>query len=109
MSWADFAIVVVSCALTMLACRVIPVFALKGRELPAGAVRLLNLIPPATFAALIANDLLSPNMFAEGLWAGTAPLIAAVLVFAVGYKTKSLVWCIVTGVASYALLTLLPL
>ena len=107
MSWVDFAIITLSCALTMLACRVIPVFALKGRELPAGAVRLLNLIPPATFAALIANDLFKPSAFAAGIWTGAIPFVSAVLVFAVGYKTKSLVWCIVTGVVSYALLMLI--
>ncbi len=107
MSWVDFAIITLSCSLTILACRVIPVFALKGRELPASAVRLLNLIPPATFAALIANDLFKPEAFAAGLWPNMIPLIAALLVFIVGYKTKSLVWCIIVGVASYALLMLI--
>lgn len=107
MSWGAFAIIVGACALTMLACRVIPVFALKGRELPENAVRLLNLIPPATFAALIANDILAPGMFDSGPWPASIPLIAAVLVFIVGYKTKSLVWCIIVGVASYALMTLI--
>ena len=108
MSWVDFAIIVGICSLTMLACRVIPVFALKGRELPANAVRLLNLIPPATFAALIANDVLTPGMFANGLWPATIPLISAALVLVCGYTTKSLVWCIVVGVASYALMMFLP-
>ena len=107
MSWTSFAIIILSCALTMLACRVIPVFALKGRTLPDNAVRLLNLIPPATFAALVANDLIQPSAFAAGIWPALIPFIAAVLVFAVGFKTKSLVWCIVVGVASYALLMLI--
>ena len=52
MSWFDFAIITASVALTMLACRVIPVFALKGRTLPSNAVRLLNLIPPAAFVKI---------------------------------------------------------
>ena len=104
MSWADFAIIVLSCSITMLICRVVPVFALKGRKLPEGAVRLLNLIPPATFAALITNDLFKPEAFSAGVWPAAIPFIAAILVFIVGYKTKSLVWCIVVGVASYALL-----
>lgn len=108
MGWLDFAIVVGVCALTILACRVVPIFALKGRDLPANAVRLLNLIPPATFAALIANDLLTPGMFANGLWPACIPLISAALVLAVGYTTKSLVWCIVVGVASYAAMMFLP-
>jgi branched-subunit amino acid transport protein len=107
MSWVSFAIITLCCAITILACRVIPVFALKGRELPDNAVRLLNLIPPATFAALIANDLIKPDAFVNGIGPAAIPFIAAILVFAVGYKTKSLVWCIVVGVGSYALLMLI--
>lgn len=107
MDWTSFFIVFLACAITMLVCRVVPVFALKGRELPANAVRALNLIPPAAFAALIANDLLSPTVFANGPWPALIPFIAAALVLVVGYKTKSLVWCIVVGVGSYALLTLI--
>ena len=99
MSWFDFAIITASVALTMLACRVIPVFALKGRALPSNAVRLLDLIPPAGFAVL--------DSWATGPWPAMIPWISAALVFVVGYKTKSLVWCIVAGVASYALLMLL--
>ena len=45
MDWTSFFIVFLACAITMLICRVVPVFALKGRELPANAVRALNLIP----------------------------------------------------------------
>lgn len=104
MSWGDFLIVFLCCAATIMVFRVAPVFALKGRELPANAARALNLIPPATFAALIANDLFKPDMFAGGIWNGVMPLIAAALVVVVGYKTKSLVWCIVVGVTSYAIM-----
>ena len=106
MSWPAFAIVLVACALTMLACRVAPLFALKGRELPARAIDALNLIPPAAFAALVANDLLSPSMFDDGLWPGVRPLLAAAIVFTIGCKTKSLVLCIVVGIAAYALMML---
>ena len=60
MSISDFFIVFVSCALTMLACRVLPVFLLKGKKLPETMVRALNFIPPAAFAALVANDLFDP-------------------------------------------------
>lgn len=107
MSWGDFFIVLVCCAATIMAFRVVPIFALKGRELPAGAVRMLNLIPPAAFAALVANDLVSPGMFEGGFWPDAIPFIATALVLVTGYKTKSLVWCIVVGVGSYALMTLL--
>lgn len=107
MSWTDFAIITVAVATTMLICRVVPVFALKGRTLPANAVRLLNLIPPAAFAALVANDLIMIDSWATGPWPALIPWISAALVFVTGYVTKSLVWCIVVGVASYALLMLI--
>lgn len=107
MSWTDFLIVFFSCAATIFICRVAPVLALQGRELPAKAIRALNLIPPAAFAALVANDLFKPGMFDAGLWPAAAPLLACALTLAVGYKTKSLVWCIVVGVGSYALLSLI--
>lgn len=100
-------IVFACCAVTMLVCRVVPLFALKGRELPEGVQRALGFIPPAAFAALVANDLLSPGMFAAGLWPAAAPLLASVVVVAVALKTKSLLWCAVSGCAAYALLTLL--
>lgn len=90
----------------MLICRVVPLFALKGRELPEGVQRALGFIPPAAFAALVANDLLSPGMFAAGVWPAAAPLLASAVVVGVALKTKSLLWCAVSGCAAYALLTL---
>lgn len=107
MSWADFLIVLVCCMLTMLACRVIPLFALAGKQLPGAVERALGFIPPAAFAALVANDLLSPGMFDAGLWPAAAPLVSALVVVVVAVKTKSLLWCAVSGVAAYALLGLL--
>lgn len=105
MSVADFLVVFCACALTMLACRVLPVFLLKGRQLPETVVRALNFIPPAAFAALVANDLFDPAKIASGdVWSWAAPLIAAAAVCAVGVKTKSLAWCILTGVCSLAVL-----
>lgn len=107
MSWTDFAFISLACALTILIFRVVPVFALRGRDLPGWLSQALAFIPPAAFAALIANDLLSPDMFAAGLWPGALPLVAAAVVVVVALKTKSLVWCIVAGVGSYGLLLLL--
>ncbi|MDO4183263.1 MAG: AzlD domain-containing protein [Coriobacteriia bacterium] len=107
MGWMDFWIVLVCCTLTIAACRVIPLFLLKGRTLPDGVHRALELIPPAAFAALVANDLLTPGMFDAGLWPAAAPLVAALLVIVVARLTKSLLWCAVAGVAVYALLLML--
>ena len=106
MSTSSFLIIYLCCLVTMLLCRCVPLLALKGRTLPDNLVRALNLIPPAAFAALVANDLFSPGMFDAGLWQGLMPLAAAALTMAVGYLRKSLVLCIVVGVGSYGLMML---
>ena len=103
-TWTEFWIIFGICALTMLACRVLPLFVLKGRELPQSLADALGFIPPAAFAALVANDLLTPGMFDAGLWPAAAPLVAALVVVVVARLTKSLVWCAVAGVVAYALL-----
>ena len=107
MSTSSFLIIYLCCLVTMLLCRCVPLLALKGRTLPDNLVRALNLIPPAAFAALVANDLFSPGMLDAGLWQGLMPLAAAALTMAVGYLRKSLVLCIVVGVGSYGLMMLL--
>ncbi len=104
MSWEEFWIILVCCGITMLICRVVPLFALKGKELPPKMIMALNLIPPAAFAALVANDILSPGMFASGFWPAGAVIIAALVVVLVAVKTKSLLLCAVAGVVAYALL-----
>lgn len=106
MSWQNYLFIVLICAATILLCRTLPLLLLKGKQLPERVTSALNLIPPAVFAALIANDLFSLNMFDVGIWQGLRPLIAAILVFIVGKKTKSLVLCIIVGVCSYALMLL---
>ncbi|MBC5582755.1 AzlD domain-containing protein [Eggerthella guodeyinii] len=106
MGWGDYFVVLGCCAVTMLICRVVPLFVLKGKQLPQGVEQALGFIPPAAFAALVANDLLTPGMFDAGLWPAAAPLAAALVVALVAWRTKSLLWCAVSGVAAYALLTL---
>ena len=51
MSLESFLVIYLCCLVTMLLCRCLPLMALKGRTLPEGLVRALNLIPPAAFAA----------------------------------------------------------
>nr|WP_241156407.1 MULTISPECIES: AzlD domain-containing protein [unclassified Adlercreutzia] len=104
MSWEEFWMVLVICGACMLACRTLPLLFLKGRELPPALSRALGFIPPAAFAALVANDLLSPGMFAAGIWPAAVPLVAALVVVLVAAKTRSLLWSAVAGVAAYALL-----
>ena len=106
-TWTEFFIVLAICMATMLACRVAPLFLLKGKQLPERVSQALSFIPPAAFAALVANDLFTPGMFDAGIWPAAAPLIAALVVVVVARLSKSLLWCALAGVAAYALLTLI--
>ena len=107
MTLNQFFIVYFCCLATMLICRCAPMMLMKGRELPENVQAALNLIPPAAFAALVANDLFSVGMFDSGLLGGLLPLIAALVVVLVARLTKSLIWCAIAGVVVYALLTML--
>ncbi len=106
-SWTGFWIVFITCAITMLACRVLPLFLLKGRQLPERVTEALGFIPPAAFAALVANDLLTPGMFDMGFWPAGAPLLAALIVVVVARLSKSLLLSAVVGVVAYALLSMI--
>ncbi len=75
--------------------------------MPDGLQAALGFIPPAAFAALVANDLYKPGMFDAGFWPALLPFVAAAIVLVVAKKTKSLLWCAITGVISYALLLLI--
>ena len=85
---------------------VAPAFALRGRTLSPRVTEALGYIPPAAFAALVANDLISPGAFDAGLWQGLIPWIAAAGVVAVAIKTKSMLWCCVSGIVFYIVLSL---
>lgn len=103
MSHQDFLVFYLSVLAVILACRCVPLLALNGRELSPRVSDALALIPPAAFAALVVNDLFDP---AAGLsWRA---LLAAALVVAVARRTGSLIWCALTGMVAYALLTLVP-
>lgn len=104
MSWEEFWFIFICCAVTMLICRVLPLFLLKGRDLPEKVALALNLIPPAAFAALVANDILDPGMFSQGLWPAGAIIVASAVVVVVAIKTKSLLLCAIAGVVAYGLL-----
>ncbi len=100
MTWQIFLLVLLGCALPILVFRVVPLFVLKGRELSPKNQRALSLIPPAAFAALVANDLFSADMFDEGILAGVLPLVAAAIVLVVALWTKNLLASALTGVVS---------
>lgn len=101
MTTSDF-LVFYGCVLAIiLVCRCVPLFALKGRRLSARAGDALGLIPPAAFAALVANDLFDP---AVGVMPAAA--LSTVLVAVVAVRSGSLIWSALVGMGSYALLSL---
>lgn len=107
MTLEEFLVVYLVCLGTMLLCRCAPIFFLKGRQMPEGVQAALNLIPPAAFAALVANDLFKPDMFSGGVAAGLVPLLSAAVVVVVAEKTHSLVWCAIAGFVAYAAISML--
>lgn len=107
MPTADFLLLWAITFATIAFCRIAPAFLLRGRSLSPRVVEALGYIPPAAFAALIANDLVVPGAFAQGLWPALLPWAAAAGVVVVALKTKSMLWCCVAGVALYVLLSLI--
>lgn len=95
--WVFYACVLAA----ILAFRCVPLFALKGRTLSPRVSEALGFIPPAAFAALVANDLIDPAAGPDPV-----PLVSAALVVLVARKTGSLIWCALAGMAVYALLSL---
>lgn len=90
----------------MLTCRCLPLLLLRGRELPERMERALSLIPAAAFAALVANDLVKPDAYAADPTAALPIVLSSAVVLVVARKSGSLLWCAVSGMASYALLGL---
>lgn len=98
-------VILITCLVaTMAICRVVPAFVLKGKQLSPNVQEALNLIAPAAFAALVANDLISVGMFDSGILRGCIPLIAAVIVAIVAKKTNSMIICCLVGIGIYTIL-----
>ncbi len=110
MSLAEFGILYAILMATMAFSRCVPLFALRGRELSAQVVAVLDLIPVAAFAALVANDLYQPAAWTTGnVWQALVPLIAAGGVVVLARRTGSLILCAVAGLVLYLVLGAIPL
>lgn len=104
MTWHQFIIIFSLTLIAMIACRVLPAFVLKGKQISPKVQTLLNLIPPAAFASLVANDLFKPGMFDSGFWPACIPLIATGIVILIARQTKSIIVCCLAGIGIYAVL-----
>lgn len=103
----EFLLIWVVSSAEIATCRVLPALVLRGRPLSHRITEALGYIPPAAFAALIANDLYSAQASAIGLWANVMPLIASMAALLIAKKSRSMIWCCVAGVASYIVLSLI--
>lgn len=106
MTRATFFAILVPCTVAILLFRCVPLFALKGRALSPRASQALATIPVAAFAALVANDLVSPEAIVADPVSLVRLLASAAVVVVVARKTRSLIWCALVGMAVLALLEL---
>ncbi|MDK2887213.1 Branched-chain amino acid transport protein [Desulfofundulus australicus DSM 11792] len=87
--------------------RVTPLLLLSRFRIPPSWIRWLGYVPVAVLAALVA-----PEIFLKGdilvLTPENKNLIAAIPAFGVAVKTRSLLFTLLAGVASMALLNSLP-
>lgn len=102
--YASYLLIYVGVLLEILACRVAPILLLKGRTLPERVEEAFSLIPVAAFAALVANDLIQPELLMRDPKSGVLPFVAALPVIFVAKKTGSLIWSAVVGMLAYAAL-----
>ena len=99
--------IILGTALVTVVPRILPLALLSRINLPDRAVRWLGHVPVAVLAALLAQSVL----LADGqldLSLGNFSLIAIIPTLLVALRTRSLVGTVLTGVASMAILRLLP-
>lgn len=70
----------------------------RSERFPATAQRALRFIPPAVFAALVAPAFLMPDGLMD-LSPDNHRLLAGILASLVAWKTRSVLWTIVSGMA----------
>lgn len=75
-------------------------FARRLQDAPEEVHDVLRLVPPASFAALVLPTILRP----DGAWTGlSAELVAAALAAVIAWKTRSITWTILVGLACVVL------
>lgn len=93
MSWSRYALIMVPLVLAMLVYRAGPYVLLRGRALSSRVQGVLDVIPAAAFAALVANDLFGQaNVYTIGI---------ALVTFAVAWWRRSMILSVCVGTALY--------
>ena len=107
MTWHEFWIIFFVSVISMLLSRVLPLFLIKDKQLPEKIENLLQLIPPAAFASLVANDLLVPESLLNISFEALIPLASALFVVIVSIYKKSLILSAITGCVAFACFSLI--
>ncbi len=92
---------IVGMALVTYLPRLLPLWLLSARSLPPLVVAWLRYVPPAVLAAMLLPAVLAPerrlNLSVENLY-----LLAALPTLLVAWRTRSLFWSVVAGMALVA-------
>lgn len=99
-------ILIIGMAVVTYIPRFLPILLLSKKEISPSFSRWMSFIPVSIFAALVASDV----FFWEGSFEldpiENIKLFPSILVLFVAYKTKSLLWSMITGVLAMTLLWL---
>ncbi|MBC9824355.1 MAG: AzlD domain-containing protein [Carnobacterium inhibens] len=87
--------------------RVLPMLVLSNRSVPEKISKWMSFVPVSIFAALIFSDVFFWESQFNVNPIVNIKLLPSVLVFIVAYKTKSLLWSMVLGIAAIALMVYL--
>lgn len=87
--------------------RMVPMVVLSKLEIPKVILTWLEFVPAAVLAAILAPTLLIPDNNVINISLHNNYLIAAIPSLLVANKTKSLVWTLLTGMVSMALVQIL--
>lgn len=101
-------LLILGMALGTFTLRLVPIVLLSRFELPLWAREWLRLVPGAVLAASLAQTLLIRDEQLALRW-DNPYLLAAVPTFLVAWRTRSVIWTMLTGMACFALLRALLL
>ncbi|AGY82212.1 AzlD domain-containing protein [Carnobacterium inhibens] len=87
--------------------RVLPMLVLSNRSVPEKISKWMSFVPVSIFAALIFSDVFFWESQFNVNPIVNIKLLPSVLVFIVAYKTKSLLWSMVLGIAAIAVMVYL--
>lgn len=96
---------ILSMALVSFIPRALPLIAFNKVEFPTLLKKWLGYIPGAVLAALVAPDILMPEGVLD-FSLGNIYLLASLPTIMVGIATKSMIWTLLMGMGSFAMIQL---